>query len=147
MKALTGRDFARTFVHTGMVGLDGEKMSKSKGNLVFVSKLLNSGEDAMVIRHALLSSHYSSDRMWTEQVLQSSRKRVAKIREALSKQYVSGSAELINSMIAALAQDLNTPIALAAIDSWANSSCESESSTESPGEVSRALDLLLGLAL
>jgi len=147
VQALTGRDFARTFVHTGMVGLDGEKMSKSKGNLVFVSKLLNSGEDAMVIRHALLSSHYSSDRMWTEQVLQTSRERVAKIREALSKQYVSGSAELINSVISALAQDLNTPFALAAIDSWANSSFESESSTESPGEVSRALDLLLGLAL
>ena len=63
-KALCGFDFARGYLHTGMVGLDGEKMSKSKGNLVLVSELLKSGYDPMVIRHALLSQDYAEDRMW-----------------------------------------------------------------------------------
>jgi cysteinyl-tRNA synthetase len=51
-----------------MVGLDGEKMSKSKGNLVFVSKLLKEGIDPMTLRHALLSERYSEDRMWSQKL-------------------------------------------------------------------------------
>ncbi len=143
-QALTGRPFAQTFLHAGMVGLDGEKMSKSKGNLVFVSTLLAQGRDPMAIRHALLSSHYSSDRMWSESVLIESENRIAVIRSALSRESCSGAGELINEIIAAIADDLDTPRALAAIDSWAISVTEG---TDSTGEVARALDLLLGLAL
>ena len=58
--------YARTYVHSGMVGLDGEKMSKSKGNLVFVSRLRASGVDPMAIRLALLAHHYRSDWEWTD---------------------------------------------------------------------------------
>ncbi len=56
--------FARAFVHAGMVGLDGEKMSKSRGNLVFVSKLRLAGVDPAAIRLALLAHHYSTDWEW-----------------------------------------------------------------------------------
>ena len=49
-----------------MVGLDGEKMSKSKGNLVFVSRLRDDGHDPMAIRLALLAHHYRADWEWTD---------------------------------------------------------------------------------
>ena len=143
-QALTGRPFARSYIHTGMVGLDGEKMSKSKGNLVFVSRLLESGRDPMSIRYALLSDHYSSDRMWSEAVLLDAESKVASIRSALSRESCAGGVQLINTIINSLADDLNTPKALAAIEDWAGSVQEGPDST---GEVSRALDLLLGLAL
>ena len=65
-EALTGTaPFARNYVHAGMIGLDGEKMSKSRGNLVLVSKLRAAGVDPMAIRLALLDGHYRADREWT----------------------------------------------------------------------------------
>ena len=64
--AAPGTRFARTYVHAGMVGYDGEKMSKSRGNLVFVSALRNSEVDPMAIRLALLRHHYRSDWEWTD---------------------------------------------------------------------------------
>ncbi|HEV2451868.1 MAG TPA: cysteine--1-D-myo-inosityl 2-amino-2-deoxy-alpha-D-glucopyranoside ligase, partial [Streptosporangiaceae bacterium] len=57
--------FARRYAHAGMVRLDGEKMSKSRGNLVFVSGLRAAGADPMAIRLALLAHHYRSDWDWT----------------------------------------------------------------------------------
>ena len=143
-EALTGKAFAQTYLHAGMVGLDGEKMSKSKGNLVFVSKLLSSGREAVAIRHALLSSHYSSDRMWSDEILLHSEKSITHIRQGLARNGVRGSTELIQEIIAALADDLDTPRALKTIESWALGQNDGE---ESSGEIARALDLLLGLAL
>src|SRR5215471_16928994 len=58
--------FARHYVHAGMIGLDGEKMSKSRGNLVLISRLRGDGVDPMAIRLALLAGHYRSDRQWTD---------------------------------------------------------------------------------
>ena len=68
-QVLSGKPLAGTYVHAGMIGLDGEKMSKSKGNLVFVSKLVADGRDPMAIRWALMKNHYRTDRMWTEELL------------------------------------------------------------------------------
>ena len=69
-EALTAtKPFARAYVHAAMIGLDGEKMSKSRGNLVFVSKLRGEGVDPMAIRLALLSGHYRTDRAWTADLL------------------------------------------------------------------------------
>ncbi|MET1063100.1 MAG: cysteine--1-D-myo-inosityl 2-amino-2-deoxy-alpha-D-glucopyranoside ligase, partial [Aeromicrobium sp.] len=61
----THQPFARSYVHAGMVGYQGEKMSKSKGNLVLVSRLRADGHDPMAIRLALLAHHYRSDWEWT----------------------------------------------------------------------------------
>ena len=58
--------FARRYAHAGMVRLDGEKMSKSRGNLVFVSRLLAAGTDPMAIRLAILAHHYRDDWDWTD---------------------------------------------------------------------------------
>src|SRR5699024_8737456 len=63
-RALTGQPFAGTYVHQAMVGLDGEKMSKSKGNLVLVSALRAEGVDPMAVRLALLAQHYRTPWDW-----------------------------------------------------------------------------------
>src|SRR6266576_5035571 len=77
--------FARVYVHAGMVSYHGEKMSKSLGNLVFVSKLLAGGVDPMAIRMALLAHHYRSDWEWTDAVLGDAQARLARWRAALTR--------------------------------------------------------------
>src|SRR5579875_68951 len=77
-----GHAFARVYAHAGMVGLDGEKMSKSLGNLVFVSRLVADGEDPMAVRLALLSHHYHDDLEWTEAGLTAARPRLSRWRTA-----------------------------------------------------------------
>jgi hypothetical protein len=70
--------FAKHYVHAGMIGLDGEKMSKSRGNLVFVSKLRSQGVDPNAIRLALLAGHYRSDRPWTADLLTDAQERLGR---------------------------------------------------------------------
>src|SRR6476620_6805856 len=96
------RRFARAYVHTGMIGLDGEKMSKSRGNLVFVSKLRGEGVDPAAIRLGLLSGHYRQDRAWTDQVLADAQSRLKVWREAAAL----GSAPSATDTVARLRQHL-----------------------------------------
>ena len=85
-EALTGtHPFARHYVHAGMIGLDGEKMSKSRGNLVLVSKLRGAGVDPMAIRLALLDGHYRADREWTGGRLPAAEARLARWRAAVAQ--------------------------------------------------------------
>ncbi len=144
--AITGTPFSFSFVNTGMVGLDGEKMSKSKGNLVFVSKLLAAGIDPMVIRFALLNAHYSSDRMWNNELLLQAQTDVTEIRAALSREDVAETLPVLQSIVDALADDLDTQSALASVLQWARAT-QAGHLGGSAGELSRGLDLLLGLAL
>jgi L-cysteine:1D-myo-inositol 2-amino-2-deoxy-alpha-D-glucopyranoside ligase len=80
----SGAVFARAYVHAGMVRLDGEKMSKSRGNLVFVSRLLAAGTDPMAIRLAILAHHYADDWDWTEEGLAAAVARLARWRRAVA---------------------------------------------------------------
>ena len=146
VRAAYGRGFANNYVHSAMIHLDGEKMSKSKGNLVFVSKLLNQGIDPMVIRWALLSGHYQQDRSWSDELLQKSTSEVSLLRSALAQSEVTEAKELIQSIVSDLANNLDTPAALNRLIAWAKSSQSSPKVNES-GLVSRAIDSLLGLAL
>ena len=143
---LTGKELAATYVHSAMIGLDGEKMSKSKGNLVFVSKLISAGVDPMVIRFALISQHYRKDRMWSDEVLVDATKRVARIREALSLNSVGQTDTVIAGVINALSQDLDTPAAIYAVEDWAEQSINGATGGDAHN-LSTALDALLGLAL
>ena len=146
VRAAYGRGFANNYVHSAMIHLDGEKMSKSKGNLVFVSKLLNQGIDPMVIRWALLSGHYQQDRSWSDELLQKATSEVALLRSALAQSEVAETKELIQSIISDLANNLDTQSALNRLIAWAKASQSSPRVNES-GLVSRAIDSLLGLAL
>ena len=146
VRAAYGRGFANNYVHSAMIHLDGEKMSKSKGNLVFVSKLLNQGIDPMVIRWALLSGHYQQDRSWSDELLQKATSEVSLLRSALAQSEVAETKELIQSIISDLANNLDTQAALNRLIAWAKSSQSSPKVNES-GLVSRGIDSLLGLAL
>ena len=146
VRAAYGRGFANNYVHSAMIHLDGEKMSKSKGNLVFVSKLLNQGVDPMVIRWALLSGHYQQDRSWSDELIQKSTAEVSLLRSALAQSEVAETKQLIQSIITDLANNLDTPAALTRLIAWAKSSQSSPKVNES-GLVSRGIDSLLGLAL
>ena len=145
-KALTNSDFADAYLHAAMVGLDGEKMSKSKGNLVFVSKLLTQGVDPMILRHALLSERYSEDRMWHNETLKKSEERVAKLRSALSRIECAPTDDVVKAISQNIATDLNTPAALDLLDTWALDTVNGEIGG-SVGELSRFIDGALGLAL
>ena len=149
IKAATSRNFANYFVHTGMVGYQGEKMSKSKGNLVFVSKLINKGVDPIVIRWALLSDHYQSYREWTDDLLVKSQNEVDLVRQALSKSEVIDPNKYLKLIADALANNLDSPTALNSILQWSELSIKEVNSGDlvnGAGQMSRGLDALLGLS-
>ena len=141
----TGQKFARFFVHAGMIGLDGQKMSKSLGNLLFVSRLIDGGVDPMAIRVALMSHHYRSDHMWGASEIDQATALVDRLRLNLSRVEVAPTSSVIELIVAALSQDLDTPRALAALKAWCDG-CDAGYVGGSPGELSRVLDDLLGVA-
>ena len=145
-KALTGVEFASCYSHAGMIGLDGEKMSKSKGNLVFVSKLRQEGVSPALIRIALFTDRYSTDRMWSRELLDDANKLFARLLSALSRQEVAPTFEVVQEIVNAISDDLNTPKVFELLNSWCLKTEEGEVGG-SPGEISRALDTYLGITL
>ncbi|MGW5452412.1 cysteine--1-D-myo-inosityl 2-amino-2-deoxy-alpha-D-glucopyranoside ligase [Nocardia sp. NPDC003979] len=148
-EAITGtRRFARHYVHAGLIGLDGEKMSKSKGNLVLVSKLRRSGVDPAAIRLGLFAGHYRQDRMWTDAVLDQAQARLARWREAVSLASGPSATDTVARLRQHLADDLDTPKALVAVDNWAEQAIAyGGTDTAAPALVRNAVDGLLGIAL
>jgi len=146
VQAAYGREFSSLYIHAGMIGLDGEKMSKSKGNLVFVSKLLEDGVDPMIIRWALLTGHYQSDRQWSDDLLKKAESDIELMRTALSRTEVADTDRLLKDLILDLSNNLDTPTALNRLVLWAKKS-QKDATYNQSGQVSRAIDSLLGLAL
>ncbi|MDO8107551.1 cysteine--1-D-myo-inosityl 2-amino-2-deoxy-alpha-D-glucopyranoside ligase [Isoptericola sp. b441] len=146
-RALGGQG-ARVQLHAGMVGLAGEKMSKSLGNLVLVSALRERGVDPMAVRLAILAHHYREDWEWSDEVLATATRRLERWRAAVSGNGGPGASEALAEIRSALADDLDAPRALAAVDSWADASLTLGGDDEgAPGVVSRAVDALLGVRL
>jgi L-cysteine:1D-myo-inositol 2-amino-2-deoxy-alpha-D-glucopyranoside ligase len=163
--------FAGRYLHAGMVRLDGEKMSKSLGNLVFVSVLRESGTDPMAIRLAILAHHYRQDWDWTDDVLASANLRLQRWRDAVrigltgqpgvthepgparSAGPDAGSRAALAAIRARLADDLDAPGALAVVDEWAErmlagSATDLAADTAASTRLVRdAVDALLGVAL
>ena len=105
-----GVPLARYWVHNGFVDMGAEKMSKSLGNIVTVGELLEQGHSGEVLRLALLSAHYRQPLAWTETL-------VAQSKTLLDRLYRTAGdgepGEPDADVVAALADDLNTPLALA----------------------------------
>jgi L-cysteine:1D-myo-inositol 2-amino-2-deoxy-alpha-D-glucopyranoside ligase len=162
--------FARVYAHTGLVSYQGAKMSKSLGNLVFVSRLLADGIDPMAIRLALLAHHYRSEWEWTDEGLAQATARLSRWRDAIALATASASTPasstsasstpasaetetahaVLDAVRAALADDLDAPRALAAIDRWADAilSGHAETGPDQGAElIRRTADALLGVAL
>jgi len=143
--AFPGLTFAKSYVHSGMVGLEGEKMSKSKGNLVLVSRLRESGVDPTLIRLALLAHHYRSDWEWTDADLAGAEQRYADWRAVISRASLDQAEQLVDAVRTALADDLDAPTALGAVDAWA---AESDRGDGSGADAIRALlDARLGILI
>jgi L-cysteine:1D-myo-inositol 2-amino-2-deoxy-alpha-D-glucopyranoside ligase len=133
-----------------MIGLDGEKMSKSRGNLVFVSKLRGEGVDPMAIRLALLAGHYRTDRAWTPDLLAGAEQRLATWRRAVARDAGAPAAEVLQGVRERLADDLDSPGAIALVDAWAErtlAATADELEEGAPTIVCDAVDALLGVAL
>jgi L-cysteine:1D-myo-inositol 2-amino-2-deoxy-alpha-D-glucopyranoside ligase len=154
--AADGRVFARVYAHSGMVAYEGQKMSKSLGNLVFVSQLRDSGVDPMAIRLAILAHQYRSDWEWTPEVLAVATARLTRWRRAISSATGSAPAEgvptaddILRTVRERLAEDLDAPGALAAIDAWADVVLAAPGPVP-PAEadlIRNTADALLGIAL
>ncbi|HKS50463.1 MAG TPA: cysteine--1-D-myo-inosityl 2-amino-2-deoxy-alpha-D-glucopyranoside ligase [Pseudonocardiaceae bacterium] len=148
-EALTGESpMARHYVHTGMIGLNGEKMSKSKGNLVFVSRLRADQVDPMALRLALLSDHYRTDRSWHTGMLDEAVARLARWRQAVAEPAGAPAQDAVTMLRAHLADDLDTAGALAAVDRWVNETLTRRGrDVDAPALLTTAVDALLGIAL
>jgi L-cysteine:1D-myo-inositol 2-amino-2-deoxy-alpha-D-glucopyranoside ligase len=147
--ALTGAwPFAQCYVHAGMVALDGEKMSKSRGNLVFVSRLREAGVDPAAIRLTILAHHYRGGWEWADDVLVTAQARLHRWREALSRQDGPDPLPTLTEIRERIADDLDSPGALAAVDAWVDRQlAEGGSEPGAPGVLGRAVDGLLGVRL
>ncbi|MDT5170589.1 MAG: L-cysteine:1D-myo-inositol 2-amino-2-deoxy-alpha-D-glucopyranoside ligase [Mycobacterium sp.] len=142
------RRFARHYVHAGMIGWDGHKMSKSRGNLVLVSGMRAQGVDPAAIRLGLVAGHYRSDRDWGPQVLEDAGTRLQRWRAATTLPAGPDAADVIARVRRYLADDLDTPKALAALDGWTTDALEyGGHDAEAPRSVAIAVDALLGVDL
>jgi len=148
-----GSRFAQVYAHAGMVAYDGEKMSKSLGNLVFVSALRNSDVDPMAIRLALLRHHYRSDWEWLDADLWDAVDTVESWRRALSLGSGAPAGPVVTEVLAALADDLDAPRAVAAVQAWVDATLgegghlADNSDPEAALTMHSLLDASLGLAL
>lgn len=148
-ESVTGQwPYARHYVHAGMIGLDGAKMSKSRGNLVFVSRLRGEKVDPMAIRTALLAGHYREDRAWTAGLLDQARARLARWRDAVALDAGPDGRPLLDALRRQLADDLDTVNALSTVDRWATEALYRRGrDTGAPQLVTDTVDALLGIAL
>jgi len=148
-QVLTGHaPFAQHYVHAGMVGWQGHKMSKSRGNLVFVSQLRHQGHDAMALRLALLAHHYRADWTWTESGLIGATDRLALWRQAAAADQAMSFDPVLRRVREHMSNDLRTPEAIDAIDAWAVAAVNgSGDDAEAPGLMQATVQALLGVRL
>ena len=148
--------FARVYAHSGMVSYQGAKMSKSLGNLVFVSRLRAAGIDPMAIRLALLAHHYRSDWEWTDEVLAQAQARLDRWRAAIAVAVTPTrptAEDVLATVRERLADDLDAPGALDAVDAWADAALALAGTGGTGGDPADAAlirgtaDALLGVAL
>ena len=131
----TGEEFSRFWLHTGMVALDGVKMSKSLGNLVFVSDL-RERFDPMAVRRYLLEHHYREAWTYDEQQLIEAAAGVKRWAEAAGGQ--GEAPEAAAAFHTAMTTDLDTPGAIRALD---------EAAAAGAGATVRQLAGILGFLL
>jgi L-cysteine:1D-myo-inositol 2-amino-2-deoxy-alpha-D-glucopyranoside ligase len=140
--------FARHYVHAGMIGLDGEKMSKSLGNMVLVSRLLADGVDPAAVRLALFAGHYRADREWTPLLLDEAQDRLGRWRAAAGRAFGPDATGVLDEVRHHLADDLDTPAALRAVDRWAAETVtRGGTDPDAPRLIPALTDALLGVRL
>lgn len=116
--ALSGTPLAHAYCHVGLLSYEGHKMSKSRGNLVLVSKLLDAGADPSAVRLGLLAHHYRSEWEWFDGDLAVAERRLEAWRLGLAREREepTSSQSVLQQLRQALANDLDTPVMLATLD-------------------------------
>jgi L-cysteine:1D-myo-inositol 2-amino-2-deoxy-alpha-D-glucopyranoside ligase len=149
-EALTGQPFVRHWLHSAMVNYEGEKMSKSLGNLVFVSDLLKIA-DPRAIRLALLRHHYRHPFEWYDTDIEEGSALLHRLLAAAEQTAGPDPAPFAQRVRAAIDDDLDTPKALDALDDFASAILSAKSSSESDDPSARdalcELGRLLGVNL
>ncbi len=117
---LSIKRFANYWLHNGLINVKSEKMSKSLGNVLLVSNLLNEA-NGEVIRMALIGTHYRQPLDWTDSILEESKDKLDRIYDALLKFETDAQPDeekvnqICKKFFEALEDDLNTPKALAEV--------------------------------
>ncbi len=136
---------AHVYFHVAMVMYQGQKMSKSLGNLVFIDKLLEQGASAMEIRYAILMQDYCLEWEWQSDILEEARVRYARLIAALSCENTADGENTVREIVRLLCDNLNTPTALDVLDQWAKSTLLGTGNHSHAGVVARTVDALLGI--
>jgi len=134
--------FAHAYVHQALVGYDGEKMSKSRGNLVLVSALRRRGVDPMAIRIALLRHPHTTAWEWHDEEIEAATAKLTSWREAFSRPSASPAAELVRRLRHALRDGQDTSAAVDAVDAWV---AAGGADRAAPVDAATAVDALLGI--
>ncbi len=116
--AFPGEGFARIWIHNGMVGIEGQKMSKSLANFVTVPEILSRWRQGEIVRHMLLRTHYRSSLDFTGHGLDESRRELFRFYTALDRRIEPG--PVPSEVVDALCDDLNTPLALFHLQKFAD---------------------------
>ena len=114
-EAATGQPFVKHWMHVAMVSMNGHKMSKSRGNLVFVDKL-RTQHDPMAIRLGLIEHHYRTEWEWDDGIMVRNEARLSKWKSAAQVGNSHGDIGLLTEVRSSLDDDLDTPTAVALID-------------------------------
>ncbi|KAM9862538.1 cysteine--1-D-myo-inosityl 2-amino-2-deoxy-alpha-D-glucopyranoside ligase [Leucobacter sp. BZR 635] len=145
---ISGKPLAHAFCHAALVSYEGHKMSKSRGNLVFISKLLDGSHaghcvDPSAIRLTLLANHYRSEWEWFDADLERAERRLTAWREGLSRTSAepASATGVLQQLRAALANDLDTPVMLATLDAAL------DAGVDDPALIAHAVQALLGVQL
>ena len=133
--------------HGGMVAYAGSKMSKSLGNLVLVSQLTASGVDPMAVRLVMLNQHSRTDWEYTGAQLERATERLARWRRAMRAESGPDATGMLEQVRRALADDLDAPAAIAAVDAWVEDGGAPVSADQGPALAARVVDSLLGIAV
>ncbi|WP_420325630.1 cysteine--tRNA ligase [Mameliella sp.] len=126
-------DFARVWLHNEMLQVEGKKMSKSLGNFFTVRDLLDQGIPGEVIRFVMLSTHYRKPMDWTAEKAREAEATLRKWRGLVTG--AQPSEEVSQSVLAALADDLNTPKAIAELHRLADALNRTQSSEASQADI------------
>jgi L-cysteine:1D-myo-inositol 2-amino-2-deoxy-alpha-D-glucopyranoside ligase len=144
-ESLTGKPFARHWMHSAMVNYEGEKMSKSLGNLVFISDLLKKA-DARAVRLALMHHHYRSGFEWYDSEIEEGSALLHRLLAAATRPDGPDPRPFAQAVRDALDNDLDAPRALDALDDLASAVLSGGSDTSAP-VVLRELGALVGVDL
>jgi len=138
--ALGFGELALNYCHVGMVSYQGSKMSKSKGNLVFVHQLIDEGISPMVIRLALMSHHWRSDWEYTKDLIEESKEFYSELSKKFKGKFISQVDQ--DKVIEIMLNDLDAPKVLSFLK-------EAKPLSDSQNNVSidLLLEALLGLKL